>query len=339
MSNSIKYSTNPETLALKTGDFWIGTGDVPKGPTSTTGYWNGITPPSNGYTIYLNKTTGGPSMYIANNDSELITITNQIANTSFTTVQQCFTYYSTQNDKMVFNQDYPPIVTDGLVLNLDAGFRPSYPTLGTTWFDLSGNNNNGTLVNGPTFDSGNNGSFVFDGVNDYADIGTQTPNSLTGNKAFSVCGWFKRNGDWSGGATWGIGGNNTLQGINSFNSNKINEITIDLWGTSTYTTNQTYSLNEWKYIVWTYNGTSFTTSNIIIYINLVPYTGNGLSTLRGGSGTPNINTNGVVLGRAGRLTNQYYGKPNIAYFSIYSKVLTELEITQNYNATKGRFGL
>jgi energy-coupling factor transporter ATP-binding protein EcfA2 len=55
MPNAIKYNVSDETLALKKGNFYIGTGDVGKGPTSSTGYYNGITPPSGGYTIYLNK--------------------------------------------------------------------------------------------------------------------------------------------------------------------------------------------------------------------------------------------------------------------------------------------
>ena len=59
MPNSIKYSTSAQTLALKKGNYWIGTGDVGKGPTSTTDYYNGISP-SGGYTIYLNKASGGP---------------------------------------------------------------------------------------------------------------------------------------------------------------------------------------------------------------------------------------------------------------------------------------
>ena len=61
----------------------------------------------------------------------------------------------------------PKIVTNGLVLYLDAANKKSYPGSGTTWTDLSGNNNTGTLTNGPTFDSNNGGSIVFDGTNDY----------------------------------------------------------------------------------------------------------------------------------------------------------------------------
>jgi hypothetical protein len=60
----------------------------------------------------------------------------------------------------------PPIVTNGLVLHLDAGSRQSYPGSGTTWNDLSGNGYNGTLTNGPTFNTANQGSIVFDQAND-----------------------------------------------------------------------------------------------------------------------------------------------------------------------------
>ena len=70
MPNAIKYNTSAETLALKKGNFYIGTGDVGKGPTSSTGYYNGITPPTGGYTIYLNKVSGGPSIYTATNDAQ-----------------------------------------------------------------------------------------------------------------------------------------------------------------------------------------------------------------------------------------------------------------------------
>ena len=83
MPNPIKYSTSAQTLALKKGNFWIGTGDVGKGPTSTTDYYNGITPPAGGYTIYLNKASGGPSIYTAANDSQLISLSNTIAGQTF----------------------------------------------------------------------------------------------------------------------------------------------------------------------------------------------------------------------------------------------------------------
>ena len=69
------------------------------------------------------------------------------------------------------------IVQDGLVLNLDAGNTASYPGSGTTWFDLTSNNNDGTLINNPTFDSTNGGSIVFDGIDDYVSFSTITNNT------------------------------------------------------------------------------------------------------------------------------------------------------------------
>ena len=79
MPNAIKYNVSVETLALKKGNFWIGTGDVGKGPTSSTGYYNGITPPSGGYAIYLNKVSGGPSIYTVTTESQLTGLTSSIA--------------------------------------------------------------------------------------------------------------------------------------------------------------------------------------------------------------------------------------------------------------------
>ena len=110
----------------------------------------------------------------------------------------------------------PTIVTDGLVFAVDAANYQSYPGSGTTWSDLV-NGNDGTLTNGPTFDSGNGGSIVFDGSDDYMSTTYSTPTSLQGDPNFTVCGWFKRSGNWSNGATWGIGGDSVGQGINSWN--------------------------------------------------------------------------------------------------------------------------
>jgi hypothetical protein len=138
MPNAIKYNVSAETLALKKGNFYIGTGDVGKGPTSSTGYYNGITPPSGGYTIYLNKATGGPSIYTVNTEAQLTGLTSTIAGQTLTTSGACLNWFATQTDKMIFNIDYPPIVTNGLVLNLDAGFTPSYPTTNIYFSDLSG---------------------------------------------------------------------------------------------------------------------------------------------------------------------------------------------------------
>ena len=64
----------------------------------------------------------------------------------------------------------PSLVLPGLVLCLDAANSKSYPGSGTTWTDLSGNGNTGTLVNGVGYNSANFGSLVFDGVDDYVNL-------------------------------------------------------------------------------------------------------------------------------------------------------------------------
>jgi hypothetical protein len=71
----------------------------------------------------------------------------------------------------------PDIVADGLVLYLDAGSPNSYrPDFGTTWKDMSGFNNSGSLINGPTYSSANGGGIVFDGTNDYVTGSLSTSN-------------------------------------------------------------------------------------------------------------------------------------------------------------------
>jgi len=138
LPNAIKYSASAQTLALKKGNFWIGTGDVGKGPTSTTGYYNGITPPAGGYTIYLNKASGGPSIYTASNSSQLISLTNSIAGTSYATAADCLNWFSTQTDKMVTNMDYGSIITSGLQMSFDGDYTVSYSQDGTSnWYDMN----------------------------------------------------------------------------------------------------------------------------------------------------------------------------------------------------------
>ena len=317
MPNPIKYSTGTETLALKKGNFYIGTGAVGKGPTSETGYYNGITPPTGGYTIYLNKETGGPSIYTASNDAELISLTNSIAGQSYTGAQQCFDYYYGQTDKVLVNQDYPVdypyIVMDGLILNLDAGITQSYPGSGTSWTDINGlgPKNNTTLVNGPTFSSDGGGSIVFDGSNDYTTI------TLSPNSSGSICFWFYYNM------------NTTQKLIMGNNSSMIYcgaPAGIGHWynWTNNYTFGFTWTnTSQWIYMCATHQST---TSNNF-YLN-----GN----LKASSNSYSI-TKGTTYNVAGGIYNAQNCK--FAMISTYNRELSAAEVLQNYNATKGRFGL
>ena len=74
----------------------------------------------------------------------------------------------------------PKILTDGLVFAVDAANKKSYPGSGTTWTDLAGSND-GTLTNGPTFNSGDGGSIVFDGTDDLVDFGNNFGHYTSGS--------------------------------------------------------------------------------------------------------------------------------------------------------------
>jgi hypothetical protein len=168
--NKIKYSTTPTDGTIKVGNFILGVTDgASYGPTSETGFYQGLSPVISGYTVYQNKATLGPATFRPNNDSEFINLTRALGG-NVTGVTDSLVYLNGKSDITVVNRDYENIITNGLVLNLDAGFTPSYPRSGTTWVDLSYSSNTVTLINGTTFSSDKGGNIVFDGVNDYVNV-------------------------------------------------------------------------------------------------------------------------------------------------------------------------
>jgi hypothetical protein len=330
MPNPIKYTAGTETLALKKGNFYIGTGDVGKGPSDTTGYYQGPNVPSGGYVIYLNKegAPGGLSYHSAANDAQLIAFTNNLAGQSYTTVNECLVYFASQTDKVVLNRDYEGIVTDGLVLNLDAGFTPSYPRSGTTWSDVSLSGNNGTLTNGPTFNSDNGGSIVFDGSNDYVIVSNLT--SYNGNQG-TLCSWVYPNSGNNNDyviALGEVGQTGKSRAIGTYS----NRWWLVGYGSSNedWLTNFTTTANQWAYVTYTWDNTT----NIGISVNGVfdSTTRSGLNPVAGTQlrvGAPawtNLGTYGFWNGR-------------IPVAQVYNRALSADEILQNYNAQKGRFGL
>ena len=338
MPNAIKYNTSAETLALKKGNFWIGTGDVGKGPTSSTGYYNGITPPSGGYTIYLNKASGGPSIYTVNNDSQLIGLTNSIAGASYTTVNQCLNYFNGQSDKMCMNRDYEGIVTDGLVLNLDAGFTPSYPKNGTTWYDLSNGSKNFNIYNSPIFTSSNGGILTFDGVDDEAQLTGSSLFSNPGN--YTIMAAFNLNRVnsqvWSAlfSSTASLGVYDYLSTFTVFRWNESSSVLgAEIYSSigTRYVDGPTITSDVWY--IYTITVKSGVETKLYQNNNLVTTTVIGTITNNPIYYSIGCRTDGN-LGGAGSKIN---GKLGFLY--VWNRVLTESEITQTYNAQKGRFGL
>jgi hypothetical protein len=323
MPNSIKYNVAAQTLALKDGNYWIGTGDVEKGPTATTDYWNGITPPVGGYTIYLNKASGGPTIYVAANAEALISLTNQIGSQSFTRLDAALDWYNTQADKMAVNIDYPPIITSGLVTCWDAGFIPSYPGKGTTIYDISGNGNNGTLVNGVGYSASNGGVLTFDGVDDW--LYSATPNLSATN--YTVMGASRYVGVYNPSSP------NHQRMINSPLALTSSNWLMGNWATTT--TN--YYAEGWVSSV--YSGPNDTTWRIYSAIGNIAgdsyslYVNNSLSSGPNGGGS--AGPNGFAVSGYGVGNEASTGE--FGFLLAYNRILSVDEMTQNYNAYASRF--
>lgn len=159
--NAVKYSTQSVPNTLSSGNFYLGVTDRDYGPTINTGYYAGINIDS-GYVGYV--WDGTRIVYNKSiDDSQVINFLSQKAGVSFSELTAALAWSLTQSDILVVNKNYENIVTDGLIFNLDAGFVPSYPGTGNTWYNLSGNN--ATLINGTSFSSVD-GGMILDGIND-----------------------------------------------------------------------------------------------------------------------------------------------------------------------------
>ena len=225
---------------------------------------------------------------------------------------------------MAIYKNTPPVVTNGLVLYLDAANRLSYVSGSTTWNDMSGIGNNGTLVNGPTFSTGDGGSIVFDGVND----------RLTFNSSYTI----SASPDWTI-QTW----------IKSFQTSSSSAYIRFLGNTQV---DRNFFFFEWNNRIFARNdsatGFAFQTGfSPGLPLNRSTF----LLTLIGRSGNLELYYNNTITSVntpiTGSLTfidvmnERRVSNPGgeLNTFNLYNRALSQQEITQNYNATKARFGL
>lgn len=220
----------------------------------------------------------------------------------------------------------PRIITDGMVLCLDAANTQSYPGSGTAWTDLSENRNAVTLSNGPTFSSADRGNIAFDGSNDYADffapnLGTTTTVEMwckigAGYTDKMFFGWFD----------YDVWCNNGNIGYNTG--------VVDQRGISSATVTALGLVNNWKHYIFEMR-TDVSYTNNKIYVNTSSQT---LTQLQGTEGSRSFNSgNGRIA--VWRKDLVYCMPMNLASFRVYNRALTQAEIQQNFNATRGRFGV
>ena len=230
---------------------------------------------------------------------------------------------STISDGIRTLEELNPVVTTGLQLYLDAGNASSYPGSGTTWTDLSGNNLTGTLTNGPTYSATNGGSIVFDGTNDYV----QCLGSLTVTAATFVT-WIKRNGSQGqyDGILFSRGTNTT--GMNFQTSNQLGYHWNDAGNTYNWQSGLTIPDATWCMIA-----VSVTSTAATAYLCQTGGTTTATNTVNHASSL--LNDIKIAQDDAG---NRFFNG-NIAIAQLYNIALSAAQVSQNFEADRGRFGI
>ena len=226
------------------------------------------------------------------------------------------------------------IVTQNLVLNLDAGDNSSYGGSGTTWTDLSGEGNNATLVNGVTYNSGDGGYFIFDGTNDAATISAGSDFAY-GTGDFTVETWFNVTG--TSPAAWGEilyaqqGPSHNYFLVVSSEFSPVQKKPGFIFGTGGGGTktlsSTTYTEGTWHHLVVTRNGTTVT-----IYLD-----NSSVGTVTCSQDFDNTTYVPTIGSNSQQGFGHFDGK--IAQLRIYKgKGFLAADVSQNYNATKSRYG-
>ena len=226
----------------------------------------------------------------------------------------------------------PAVVSSGLVLNLDAGNVKSYPGSGTTWTDLTGNANNGTLVSGPTYSSSNGGAITFSGLGDYVTC-PSAPSYNFGTGDFTFEMWL--NQGTAGGSyghlfslpdqntfTWKTYFDGTLNQVYfyspSFRSDGVGGIPCT-------------TANDWVITTGTWNYLVFVRQSAVAY----GYKNGILKGTKSGF-TTSFSSQILYLGKG--YGGEYRAK-SVSAARIYNRALSADEVTQNFNALRGRYGL
>jgi hypothetical protein len=211
----------------------------------------------------------------------------------------------------VTNTTAPPnLVTSGSVFYVNAGLIMSYPRTNSAWYDISGNTNNGTLTNGPTFDS--IGAIVFDGTNDYVNCGNASNLQIT---VGTIGAWVKTS--TPGGSFRSIIAKQNAWGL--FVADSV-LVTYDWGNAATRSTGINIADGTWKYVAMTFTETSGTPSNnAIVYLN-----GNAVLT------TTVKNLNQTVNVQIAEANANQFLNGSVAAAHVYNRVLSTSEILQNY---------
>jgi hypothetical protein len=349
--NAISYLTG--STSYQTGMVKRGTMGANMAPLLTGNFrwWNKVDALSTQYLIYTDsytteRTDQANSVPVCwstpdLNDQSLVnlinTIPERVGDFAFTNINPALYWLQNTNKYFLLKNGYENIVTDGLVLNLDAGWYDSYPAAGSTWTDLSTSSYNATLYNNPTFGSTDGGYIDFDGSDDYGSLGNISALSFTGG-VFTAEAWVYIPSTWTSGSQYpnliskgaSAGWDNAGWSLFVFrdwpNSGNYSwGCGIRQGGTALITPNYNVPSNTFLHIVATADG-----SNVRLYQNGV------LVNTSSQTVVPETNIRDVLIGRDWQ--SEFF-PGNLALTRLYNKALSATEVQQNYNAQKTRFGL
>jgi len=345
MPNGVKYSTTTPSGSLRRGNVALGVnGNL--GPTANTGFYSMPTPASGKYIINKVAASGVPNFFAPQNDTELIQFARNEGATGANTgsAAAVLSWIATQVNLEAANIQYESIVTDSLVLNLDAGFVGSYPTTASTWYDISGNGSTVTNQKGPgTSVAASWNSSGYWVMNNSVALNTNSSNGfglngyvpISGTKSFTFEAWVRLNSLTSQtsiinnagscpGYRWGLNGDGSMywligpaDGCTGYSEGGVGSgISTGVWLQLVGVFDKQNELGAGSKFYSYVNGS--VTGDISISPNTDMY-----------NGAPNIINGSCCRSMDG----------DLAIIRIYNKALTSTEITTNWNAQKSRFGL
>ena len=225
----------------------------------------------------------------------------------------------------------PQPAVPGFILDLDAGNRASYPASGSIWYDLSGGSNYATLINGPTFNSDNGGSIVFDGTNDYCQLSQSIFNTPFTGVTFSA--WVYLNGSIGQALITGVW-NNSIEGdvaaLFIFNNGPFVAVGDGNVSENGAGVSSALNIGQWYNIAASWNS-----NRTYKFYQNGSLLGTGTQT---GNGWNSYSTVNFDIGAQSDNDFRYFNG-RIARTQVYNRTLLDSEVLRNYNRQKSRFGL
>jgi len=348
----VKYSTTAVNNTIKTNSIVLGNGTGDYGPPGS-GFWAGITPPASGYTIYtVSEARPEPSIVVANNDTEAIYFAKSFGGTNIVTIQDTLLYLITgSTGTTIVNMEYPGIVANGLTMNLDAAFVPSYPRTGNRWYDLTGHISGSTGIpnictfqtTGTTYNTVTNQSFIFDGI-----IGTLYANMDFSDEIrnnFSFGAWAMPDS----GATIVLKAESTVIVAGTtgqrylfypYNSGLADRGGVGLAVGTNGAQVMEHSAGYMPCLL-SYSTTisfSLFTHFMVVYTNKQPSLYINGSLVRTGLTSPRTFVSPMYIAAGGGYLPYGTFKGKISTVTVYNRSLSTAEVLQNFNAAKPQFG-